>query len=192
MCDKEMSPDKLRTVWVRAPRCLQQLSVSYRTLDRLDNYGAHVFPPPSTPMSSSFSPAVSALSNIVYVDFIDGLTARDWKYLLTPNTPPVFAAQLTHLALRLHAKNRVAAAPLLPSLPVIYPKLSHVHIGVLAWRDNGRVADCPPWDAAVRAVRAEFDTAWCDNANEVVAWREDVQWRRAVGLPARLSLPGYA
>ena len=82
--DKKEGLDKLRAVWTGAPRGLQQLSVSYPTLDQLDKSGDYVFLLPSRVASAlaSRAPAVAALSDLVYVEFIHGLATHGWKYLL--------------------------------------------------------------------------------------------------------------
>ena len=38
------------------------------------------------------------------------------------------------------------------------------------------------WVVAVRRLQDVRGAVWCDSADDVVAWREDVQWRRSVGL----------
>ena len=161
---------------------MQQLTLSYvrdprDERHRGDDRNAHVFPPPDT--------QPSPLSNLVYLDFLNGLTLADLTYLFDRASPPNFAGQLTHFALRVHWTDRAAAAALLLSLPSLYPSLTHVHVDVKSKQNNGRLPECAEWDAAVRVVRAELDSAWCDSVDEVMACREDVAWRRSVGLAAQ-------
>ena len=66
----------------------------------------HIFPPPAV--------ALATLSSLVYLDFLHGTTIADWRYLLTAASRPCFAAQLTHLALRMQWEDREAVAVLLP------------------------------------------------------------------------------
>lgn len=173
------SREQMCRLLTSAPRSVQQLSLSDSRVDRTDvDRAQHVFPPPRIVSAS--------LSNLVYLDFIDGLTLDDWTYLLTPTSPPMFAVQLTHLALRADWEDRAAAAALLRSLLSMYPSLTHVHIGVQPKPGNERLAECAEWDEAVQAVRAAVGYAWCDSAADVLVCREDVAWRRSVGLPAQM------
>ena len=185
----QMAEEKGCDLFARAPSGMQQLTVSYLTATTWGKYRtARIFP---KKLPATFSASAVALSNLVYIDLSDGLTLGDLAYLLTPASPPVFAAQLTHLAIRVHPKDRIAAAVLLPSLPAMYPKLSHVHFGLKVGHENQRVRACAQWDEAVQTARAALGTAWCDSAHEVVSGREDVAWRRSVGMPDQLSLPRY-
>ena len=143
--------------------------------------------------SSHVFPAAGAdsadLTRLTYLEFVDSLALVDLTYLLTPTAPPVFARQLTHLALRVQWNHRAAAAALLPSLPSMYPSLTHVHVGVQGKLHGEPLEPCVVWDAAVQLVRAAVGLAWCDRVDEVMAWREDVAWRREAGLPLQLWLP---
>lgn len=139
----------------------------------------------------SLGVAATQLSSLVYLDFLNGLTLADFAYLLTAASPPTFATRLTHLALRVHWRDREAAAVLLPSLPSMYPSLTHVHIGVQSQASKAELGQCGEWDAAVRGVRVAVGTAWCDSAEDVVACREDVVWRCSVGLPAQVWSQPY-
>ena len=161
----------LRETLIRAPR-MQQLAVRDGTIKQPSSH--HISPP------ASMRPY--HLSSLVYLEFIDGLLLADWTYLLTAAAPPVFAAQLTHLALRVHWRNRAAAAALLPSLPSLYPSLTHVHIGVQDRWSSGPPTVSAEWDAALRAVRAAVGSAWCESVHNVVACREDIVWLRSAGL----------
>ena len=174
-------PDKVSVLLLRPPAHVQYLSLS-STEDDLaeDRRTHHVFPPNSV--------ARITLSSLVYLDFLDGLTLADITYLLDATSPPVFATQLTHLALRVQSFDRADAAALLPSLSTMYPSLTHVHIGVHDKLDGERLDECAEWDAAVQKMKGEVRSAWCDSVGGVVCWREDVAWRRSAGLPAPTEL----
>jgi len=136
-----------------------------------------------------FSPhaeAGPAMTQLTYLDFLHGLTLADLTFLLTASSPPAFAAQLTHLALRVHWQDRAAAATLLPSLASTYPSLTHVHVGVQSAPSAKRLALCSAWEEAVRAVRVAVGPAWCASVADVALLREDVAWRREVGLPTEV------
>ena len=159
-----------------APAHVQHLAISVARTDS-------DIPFDIAPSSTGPSP----LSSLVYLEFIDGLTLTDWTYQLDATSPPVFAAQLTHLALRVQWQDRAAATARLPSLPSLYPSLTHVHVGAQGKRSDGDAPDdlmgeCAEWDAAVWTVRGVVGSAWCESVNYVVAWREDVAWRRRAGL----------
>ena len=141
--------------------------------------------------SSLFPPALPrhCFRDLVYLDFLCGLTLADLAYLLNPASLPVFAGQLTHLALGVHQKDRAAAAMLLPSLPSIYPSLTHVGVDVLAKRSEAQLDECAEWSAAVQAIRAAVGSAWCASVSDVVQCREDVAWRRENGLSLRSRIP---
>ena len=175
-------PEVLRDTLQRCPR-MQQLSIAHDKNNdwfRIDPV-EHVFPPPSnTP---------TALSSLVYLDFLRGATLNDCRYLLASASPPCFAAQLTHFALRVRWLNREAVAELLPSLPAMYRSLTHVHVGVEGKSNNEPLAECEHWDAAVQAVRAIVGGAWRDSVDDVLACRADVAWRHSVGVPAQEWLP---
>ena len=156
-----------------APR-MQQLSIDDISLSR-HNHPFHVFPT-GTVASSRFS-------ELVYLDFVACIPLADLTYLLDCTAPPVFAAQLTHLALKVYSRTRAAAAILLPSLPSMYPSLTHVYIGFDYESSDDRLVECPAWDTALQAVRAAVGSAWCASMEDVVAWREDVAWRRGAGVP---------
>ena len=132
-----------------------------------------LFPQPSA--------APTALSQLTYLEVDNCLPLADWHYLLNSSSPPIFAARLTHLVLRVRRWHQAAVALLLPSLPSMYPSLTHLHIGELL--GDFSLARHVKWEAAKRAVRAAVGAAWCDSAADVVAWREDVAWRRSVGVP---------
>ena len=85
--------------------------------------------------------------------------------------------------------NRAAAAALLPSLTSMYPSLTHLHVGVQGKPRGEPLDPCVVWDAPVQLVRAAEGLAWCGRVENVVAWREDVAWRRGAGLPLQLLLP---
>ena len=172
--------DVLRNTLMRAHGIQQVAFSASRGWPAESTLASSIFPPPSD------SPA--GLSHLVYFEFLDGFTLVDWMSLFTAAAPPVFAAQLTHLALRLFWRDRAAAAALLPSLPSMYPSLTHVHISIEGKENKGRLPDCVEWDAALRTVRAEMGSAWCDSAADVIACREDVAWRRSVGLPPQIPL----
>ena len=169
---------QLRTMLDRAPR-MQHLSLSDhinpRTNSNKQLAARHIF--------GSDAAATSSLSNLVHLDFLDGLSLADLTFLLTPTAPPAFAARLTHLALRVHWQDRAASAVLLPMLPSVYATLTHVHIGVQSASNNEQVDECAEWDSAVEAVRAAVGSAWCDSVDDVLACREDVIWRHSAGLP---------
>ena len=120
----------IRDVLNRAPQ-MQQLALSARrSLQAGGEDGCYILPLPSS--------LSSPVSSLVYLDFLDGLTLSDLAYLLSVPSPPAFAAQLTHMALRVHWQDRRVAATLLPSVPALYPSLTHVHI---AWRTS-EVTNC--------------------------------------------------
>ena len=136
-----------------------------------------------------FSPTAAAstrLSHLMYLEFLDGLELADWMDLLSFTSPPVFAAQLTHLALVVRWQDRAAAASSLLHLPSLYPSLTHVHAGVQSGLPDGQPVGCAEWDDAMQSVMSAMGSAWCASAAEVVAWREDVAWRRSAGLPAQV------
>ena len=139
----------------------------------------HIFPPPAV--------ALATLSSLVYLDFLHGTTIADWRYLLTAASRPCFAAQLTHLALRVWWEDQAVVADLLPSLPVMYPSLTHVHVGVQGKQSDEPLAVCEQWDA-VQEVQAAVGGAWRDAA-DVVACRDDVVWRRGMGVPEPTLFP---
>ena len=171
--------EEVRVMLTHAPRT-QQLALSVNDTLRvkwrlMSDNGCHIFPSGST-LSSPFS-------GLVYLEFLDGLALADLTYLLDATSPPVFADQLTHLALSVQRKDRAAAAALLPPLSSIYPSLTHAHVGVEGVRIGEQLTEWAQWDTAVRAVRAAVGSAWCDRASAVVACRDDVAWRRSTGLP---------
>ena len=114
----------------------------------------------------------------ILFDYPRGGPLADWAILLTASSPPVFAPRLTHLAICIHAQDRAPAAAFLPSLPAMYPSLTHVHVGVQAMRYASVVTQCAEWDVAVQAVRAAVGSAWCESVDDVVAWRADVALKR--------------
>lgn len=133
-------------------------------------------------VTSIFPPApaaASVLSSLTYLDFTAGVALADLHYLLSPSSPPVFAAQLIHLALRVHWKDKSAAASLLPSLPSMYPALTHAHVGSYRRPNSSKRKKPRRWDAAVRTLRRALGAVWCSNA-DVVGCREDVPWRRSM------------
>jgi len=175
---EQRSREKIAQLLRNAPP-MQQLTVADVRISR--TYSAAV--------NSVFSPAVASpacLSTILYLEWCEGLTLADWTYLLTPTSPPIFAGQLTHLALAVQRDDVGAAAAELPSLPAMYPALTHVHVGVQFEKEQR--TGCAEWDAAVQAVRSALGAAWCDSADGVLAWREDVAWKRSVGIPAVMFL----
>ena len=164
----------------RAPRSVLQLALHDSNAMRTDRDRLqHVFP--------SADAASFPLCHLTYLEFVVGPTLTDLTYLLTAGSPPTFAAQLTHLALRVHWMERAAAAPLLPSLLSLYPSLTHVHVGVWGKPHNAQIVDCVEWDSAVQAVRSALGSAWCESVDDVVAYREDVLWRRSAGLPSEVE-----
>ena len=164
-----------------APR-MQQLSVSAKP-----NAGEHFVQVFLLPVAA----VPAAQFNLVYLGFPDGLTHADLTYLLTAAAPPVFAAQLTHLALKLHyQENKTAAAALLPvgafTVPVAHTRACGRAGYAEGWWLTGRGnRECAEWDAAVQALRAVVGSAWCERVTDVVACREDAAWRRNIGLPAQ-------
>ena len=162
--------DTLRAgMLLRAPR-MQQLAV-------FDTRHASRGRPRTSTVFPLLSAAPSSLSQLVHLEFVEGLTLADLRYLLSPSSPPVFTAQLTHLALRVHWQDRAAAAALVSSLPSMYPSLTHVHVDVEGKLNNRPLDECAEWDAAVRMVRTAVGSAWCDGVEDVIACREDVVWR---------------
>ena len=127
----------------------------------------------------------NVLPSLVYLDILDGLTLADLTYLLDPVAPPRFAAQLTHLALKVHLRDRAAAAALLPSLSSTYKSLTHVCVGVQSDTRSERLDECPAWHEAVERVTGVVGSFWCASVDDVVAWREDVIWRRGAGVPEK-------
>ena len=172
--------NKLSTV----PASVQQLVVSDHTLKDYDFQRTCVFP-----AASDFP---LALSNVVYLGCVVGLTTHDWRYLFNSSLPPVFAPYLTHLALQLQWKDRAAASTGLLLLPTIYPSLTHQHISVRQREDGTALKECVRWDAAVRTVRTALCEVWRSSVAEVAGWREDVRWRRSVGAPLEMWRPEYS
>ena len=78
----------------------------------------------------------------------------------------------------------MTAARWLPSLPSMYPSLTHVHVGVQCEPSRSDRVPCAEWDAALLDVRTKLSSVWCDSVDDVVACREDVAWRRSVGPTA--------
>ena len=130
----------------------------------------------------------AALRQLKHIDLLEGLAVADLSYLLTPASPPVFAATLTHLALRVQWRDRVAAAALIAHLPATYPALTHAHVGVEGKLNGGWLSECEQWEDALAALRSALGAAWCEEVDDVLAWREDVAWRRAAGLPLENKL----
>ena len=62
--------------------------------------------------------------------------------------------------------------------------MTQVHIGVQDKRGDEQVDECVEWDAAVRVLRTTVGSAWCERVEDVVSCREDVAWRRSVGMQA--------
>ena len=128
--------------------------------------------------------ALHSFTHIAYPQLDGGLFKADWRILLTPASPPIFATTLRRLALRCHYKHKGTAAALLPSLPLIYTAVTHCYVGseigsrglTTSWSDwqQGRVA----WDAALPLLKTALGAVWCESETEVMAWREDVVWRR--------------
>jgi len=131
--------------------------------------------------------ALHPLANLTYLQLDYGLCDEDWQSLLTPATPPAFATSLLHLALCCHPDERDTAAALLPSLPSMYPALTHCHVDGQVAETLVRGADSleiQQWKAAVKALRTALGAVWCESAAEVVAWRADVMWRREAYIVA--------
>jgi hypothetical protein len=102
--------------------------------------------------------AASALNNLTYLQIVNGMLSSDWAFLLTADSPPVFASSLSHLLLVCHQNDRAELAGLLPQLPSMYPSLTHFHIGVYESRVKippeyrVEIPPCPEWDAAVLSL----------------------------------------
>ena len=121
--------------------------------------------------------ALQPLTNLTYLQIDTSVEARDLRCLLTPASPPAFAASLRQLALVCRVQSRRAIAKLLPSLPSMYPALTHCHIGA-AKAMSMWSASSERWDAAVQVLKTALGPAWCESKADVVAWRADVMWRR--------------
>ena len=153
--EREESRDAL----TRAPRMRQLAFSTGRVYWTASDDDCHIF---------ALGPTLSSpLSNHVYLEFLVGLALIDLADLLSPTSSPGFAAQLTHIALRVHSLERAAAAALPPWLPSIYPSLTHAHVGLQYKPKGERQAECAEWEAAVRTVRAGLGSAWCDDAANV-------------------------
>ena len=110
LSDNHETNDSIRMDLLAQATQLQQLAVyDERRWKRSSTAAACIFPP--------LSATCVALPRLVYIEFLDGLTLADLAYILTPSSPPAFAPQLTHLALRVYRRYRAAAAALLLSLP---------------------------------------------------------------------------
>ena len=128
--------------------------------------------------------AMHSFTHITYLQLDGALFPHDWRYLLTLASPPAFAASLRQLLLRCHIQNKKVAAALLHSLPTMSPALTHCFVGLehdtttefSAWPPAERAHE--DWMAALPSLRAALGPVWCDSEVEVVAWREDVSWRR--------------
>ena len=164
-------------------RHLRQLGITDDSsmYDRGDKPNLHIFPQPSA--------APTALSQLTYLDFVHGLRLVDWAYLLTPTSPPVFAARLTHLALLVQFQDTADVARLLYCLPSMYPSLTRLHVGVdhegreaLSWCVEWE------WDAAVQALRTAMGRVWCEEVADVLAGRDDIQHRC---IPERSQVPVF-
>ena len=127
------------------------------------------------------------LAHLTYLQFTGGLLPADIDYLLSPTSPPAFAASLTHLALAVRWADMQRATAALPFLPALYPSLQRCHIELQSSCSNGWVAaadDDTEWRVAVSALRSKLGAVWCESEAAVRMARLDVAWRRSVGLPA--------
>ena len=138
----------------------------------------------SEPNNDLYKTLEQPFASLRYLQLDGALCAAHWQYLLTPATPPAFAATLTHLLLRCQSKHVRLATPLLPHLPLMYSALERCHIRLHAQARGVIVAEeqRDEWDAAVRTLRLELGAAWCVEAAYVVACRSDVVWRRKVNV----------
>ena len=164
-----------RTMLTHSPRSAQQLSISDGSRRWADSDCR-------TSILPHTSATAAAPLSLTYFDFLRGMQLADLIRLLDPVSPPVCAQTLTHLALRVRWQDRTDAASWLPRLPSLYPALTHVHIGVEDERGVGWRTRVLQWDAALRDVRTALGAVWCDEAADVLCHREDVAWRRSVGL----------
>ena len=127
---------------------------------------------------------VSCGYHFVHLKYPNSGGLADWANLLNVSAPPVFAPRLTHLSIRLYSHDTTAAAAMLPSLPAMYPSLTHVHVGVQDAYDAYNVQGVE-WSVAVQAVQAAVGSAWCENEADVVSWRDDVAETCKAGLTAQ-------
>ena len=169
-CKPDSVREQMRHTLMRAP------SMQHLTLSIVDSDGTGactVFPSPVE---------TSSLSQLVYLQFHNGLTLADLRYLLTSSSPPQFAARLQTLTLRVRDEDRSAAASLLPSLPLTYPSLTRANVGLQRQPRIAVKTVCAVWDAAVMSLQLGLGSVWCVDSCDVVCWRDDVVWRRSAGL----------
>lgn len=128
-------------------------------------------------------------THITYLQIDGALFPADWRFLLTPASPPVFAASLKQLLLRSHLQDRGAVVVLLPSLPSMFPSLTHCHIGLeFGTSADARLSYEPwerarlKWNAELPVLKAALGSVWCEEAADVIAQRADVAWQRAVSI----------
>ena len=83
------------------------------------------------PFTARVSTGPCVLSSLVCLEFLNGLIHTHLAGLLDAAAPPTFAAQLTHLALRVRWQDRSPVLPYrCPLYHRLYPSLTHVHVGV--------------------------------------------------------------
>ena len=124
------------------------------------------------------------LASLTYLQLDGELRASQWHYMLTPTTPPPFAATLTHLLLRYHPRNLRLVTKLLPNLPLVYPALQRCYIGIQDGFGRSEAAEeqWEEWNAAVQTQQAILGAVWCDSGYDVLACRSDMNWRREAGV----------
>ena len=142
------------------------------------------------PRAAVLLPALRPLNNLTYLQLDGALSAADWLQLLTPTSPPAFAASLLHLALTCYPEDRDRVGGLLPSLPSMYPALTHCHVCTeyvfYVYYDSD-----PPserWRAAISELKAALGAVWCERVGEMTAWRADAVWRREANIQVELRV----
>ncbi len=117
-------------------------------------------------MPSVFSP-LSPLPRLTFLQFVGGLLLSDLEYLLSPTSPPAFAATLTHLHLRVRVHDRQPGHLMMPILPNLYPSLLQLCI-------NWEPASASGFKSSVERtiLAARLDVAWREEAGLLYAWFE--------------------
>ena len=122
-------------------------------------------------------------ANLTYLQLDAALDIAHWRYLLTPATPPPFAATLTHLLVLCYGNVIDLLAHLLANLPLMCRALERCHIDMLI-NPHQRVTTQQDykWYAAIQELEVALGAVWCENAGTVEAYRSDMVRRREAGV----------
>ena len=124
---------------------------------------------------SLFGMRAGLLPELTYLQNNFWLNLADIALILSPHSPPAFAASLTHLALCV----RWSDWPAVAALATVYPNLQRCHVEVQHYGD----VDMTKWHTAIAVLRQQLGSVWCDSSDDVREARLDVEWRRSAGLP---------